>query len=319
MGHGTLVAGVVGAVGNNGKGVTGVAWNVKIMAGKCFDNFGHGFDSAIIFCIEYACTNGARIINASWGITNSLAVSNALARARDAGIIVVAACGNGGTNIDINPTYPTAFHLENVVSVAAIRTNDTLSTFSNYGATNVHLAAPGEQIGVDRQLLDRARSLVRETTLNERECRGVVPRRDPLDGAGERQAVRDHPNVLREIDAYRGAARLELRVRDAAVEIAIEPQQQIDIVERQPNDRMNRAAIHRILGIADAVGVSARYRDSGEDRENGQTQRNRETEKTTFLGSSPLLRFSVFNRFLCHLRSTRWRGRKYNPGACSMD
>jgi subtilisin family serine protease len=145
-GHGTLVAGVLGAVGNNATGVVGVAWRVQIMACKCFNSFGQGNDSDIITCIDYALTNGAQLINASWGVTNSLAVSNALAAARDAGIIVIAAAGNNATNIDLNPSYPSGFHLDNVVSVAYTTKTDTLAAASNYGATNVHLAAPGEQI-----------------------------------------------------------------------------------------------------------------------------------------------------------------------------
>jgi subtilisin family serine protease len=141
-----MVAGVLGAVGNNGKGVVGVAWQVQIMACKCFNSQGKGTISDCVTCIDYARTNGARIINASWGFTNSLALSNAVYSLRDAGVIVVAACGNDATNIDVNPTYPASYPLDNVVSVAATANDDTLATFSNYGATSVHLAAPGVNI-----------------------------------------------------------------------------------------------------------------------------------------------------------------------------
>jgi subtilisin family serine protease len=145
-GHGTMVAGVLGAVGNNGKGVVGVAWRVQIMACKCFNSQGKGTVSDCVTCIDYARTNGARIINASWGFTNSLALSNAVYSLRDAGIIVVAACGNDATNTDVNPTYPASYPLDNVVSVAATASDDSLANFSNYGATTVHLAAPGVNI-----------------------------------------------------------------------------------------------------------------------------------------------------------------------------
>lgn len=147
-GHGTMVAGVLGAVGNNGKGVSGVAWRVQIMACKCFNNLGVGSVSDAVTCLDYARTNGARIVNASWGFTNSLALSNAVLALRDAGVIVVAACGNGASAVDIdaNPIYPAACPLDNVVSVAYTTRDDTLAAFSYYGATNVHLAAPGEQI-----------------------------------------------------------------------------------------------------------------------------------------------------------------------------
>ena len=145
-GHGTMVAGVLGAMGNNTKGVVGVAWRVQIMDCKCFDSTGGGTVSACLTCFDYARTNGARIINASWGFTNSLALSNGVYSLRDAGIIVVAACGNGATNTDVSPTYPASYPLDNVVSVAATASDDTLAGFSNYGATSVHLGAPGVSI-----------------------------------------------------------------------------------------------------------------------------------------------------------------------------
>jgi subtilisin family serine protease len=146
-GHGTMVAGILGAVGNNGKGVTGVAWRVQIMACKSFDNFGLGNLSATIACLDYARTNGARIINASWGFNpDSLALSNAVLAARNAGIIVVAACGNSSLNVDVTPSYPATYGFDNILSVAYTTRNDTLGANSNYGATNVDLAAPGEQI-----------------------------------------------------------------------------------------------------------------------------------------------------------------------------
>ncbi len=146
--HGTLVAGVIGAVGNNGKGVVGVAWRLQIMACQWLNNFpGSGTVSDCITCLDYARTNGARIINASWGFaTNSLALSNAIVSLRDAGIILVAACGNSTNNMDTNPTYPSGLQLDNIVSVAATTSNDILSAYSNYGATNVLLAAPGDNI-----------------------------------------------------------------------------------------------------------------------------------------------------------------------------
>src|SRR6266850_1734179 len=132
-GHGTLVSGVLGAVGNNGKGVVGVAWRVQIMACKCFNNQRMGFDSDIITCIDYARTNGAKIMNASLGHTNySQSLSNAIASARDAGVIFVAACGNNAANIDVPPYYyPASYNLDNIVSVAYTTRNDTLGGFSS--------------------------------------------------------------------------------------------------------------------------------------------------------------------------------------------
>ena len=147
-GHGTMVAGVLGAVGNNGKGVCGVAWQVQMMACKCLNN-GTGSDSTVTACINYALTNGAKIINASFDSpAPSLAVSNAIVAAQDAGIIWVASAGNGnpGVNIDLTPSYPSCYGLDNIVSVAYTTRADALGSLSNYGATNVDLAAPGDQI-----------------------------------------------------------------------------------------------------------------------------------------------------------------------------
>jgi subtilisin family serine protease len=146
-GHGTLMAGVLGAVGNNGKGVVGVAWQVRMMACKCFSAGGQSSDSAIIACIDYAQTNGARILSASFDSPSySQAVSNAIYAARNSGIIFVASCGNNTANIDVTPHYPACYSIDNIVSVAYTTRNDALGGFSNYGATNVDLAAPGDQI-----------------------------------------------------------------------------------------------------------------------------------------------------------------------------
>ena len=151
-GHGTQVSGVLGAVGNNGTGVVGVAWQVQMMACKCLNSSGVGSDSDLITCIDFACTNGTRIINASVAGPNfSSAVSNAITGARAAGIIFVAAAGNGtppnpGTDDDVIPAYPACYQIDNIVPVAYTTDTDDLGQFSNYGATNVALAAPGDQI-----------------------------------------------------------------------------------------------------------------------------------------------------------------------------
>lgn len=143
-GHGTLVSGVLGGYGNNGKGVAGVAWRVQIMAGKCLDSGGTGSDSTLIACIDFARTNGARIINASLDSAGySEALSNAIVSTRDAGIIFIASAGNKSVNIDATPRYPSCYDIDNIISVAATTRADILGGFSNYGATNVDLAAPG--------------------------------------------------------------------------------------------------------------------------------------------------------------------------------
>ena len=146
-GHGTHVSGIIGATGNNGVGITGVAWQVQLMACKFLDSQGDGSVSDAIQCLDYARLKGARVINASWGFDEfSRALYSAVARARDAGIVFVAAAGNEGYDTDSHPEYPADFALDNVVSVMAINRVGDIPVFSNYGARTVHLAAPGSDI-----------------------------------------------------------------------------------------------------------------------------------------------------------------------------
>lgn len=146
-GHGSLVSGTLGGVGDNGKGVAGVAWRVQIMACKCLDAAGNGSDSDLITCIDYARTNGARIITASLDSpAYSQALSNAIYSARNADIIFVASSGNNSANLDLNPRYPASYDIDNIVAVAYTTRNDTLGSLSNYGATSVDLAAPGAEM-----------------------------------------------------------------------------------------------------------------------------------------------------------------------------
>lgn len=147
-GHGTHVAGTIGARGNNGFGLAGVAWNVKLMALKFLTADGGGATSDAIACIEYAVKNGARIINASWGGPDySYALERAIRVAGNSGVIFVAAAGNEAANNDYAPSYPANFAGQNILSVAATTKYDTLdSAYSNYGLRTVDLAAPGSGI-----------------------------------------------------------------------------------------------------------------------------------------------------------------------------
>jgi subtilisin family serine protease len=147
-GHGTHVAGIIGAAGDNGKGVVGVAWKVQIMACKFLDSANKGTISDAIECIQYARSKGAHIINASWSIpSHSTALQSAISQARDAGIIFVTAAGNEALNIDVTPRYPASYDLDNIVVVAATtRTHELDRIISNYGAATVDLGAPGVSI-----------------------------------------------------------------------------------------------------------------------------------------------------------------------------
>jgi subtilisin family serine protease/subtilisin-like proprotein convertase family protein len=147
QGHGTHVAGTIGAVGNNGVGVTGINWNVQIMALKFLGADGSGSTSDAIRALDYAVRMGAHVSNNSYGeSTFSQAFVDALEDAQAAGHIFVAAAGNNSANNDASPFYPASFDVANVISVAATDHADRLASFSNYGATTVDLAAPGENI-----------------------------------------------------------------------------------------------------------------------------------------------------------------------------
>jgi subtilisin-like proprotein convertase family protein len=144
FGHGTHVAGIIGAVGNNAIGVTGVAWHVQLMALKFLDSQGNGNDVGAIEAINFAVSHGATVINASWGgAGNDAALQSELQSAQKAGVIVVAAAGNNGKNTDLAPFYPADYKLDNIISVAATDRTDSLAGFSDYGVHTVDLAAPG--------------------------------------------------------------------------------------------------------------------------------------------------------------------------------
>lgn len=143
-GHGTHLAGIVGAVTDNARGIAGVAWRTQLMACKFLDSAGNGYNSDAIACIEFARSKGAHILNLSWGGAEfSAAVSNALWAARADGLLVVAAAGNNAGNTDFIPYYPASLALDNLVAVGASTRTDDRWSFSNYGLTNVDLFAPG--------------------------------------------------------------------------------------------------------------------------------------------------------------------------------
>ncbi|MBA4147106.1 MAG: S8 family serine peptidase [Verrucomicrobia bacterium] len=147
LGHGTQVAGVAGAVGNNGVGIVGVSWRVKLMACRFFSDSGDGFLSDAIQSIDYARAKGAHIINASFVNTSySSSFYTAINNCRTAGIIFVAAAGNDTINNDATPYYPASYNLDNIVAVAATTRIDSLASYSNYGATSVDLGAPGSSL-----------------------------------------------------------------------------------------------------------------------------------------------------------------------------
>jgi subtilisin family serine protease len=138
-GHGTHVAGTVAAVGDNGLGIVGVAWEAQVMAVKFLDAGGSGTDSGGAAAILYAVDNGADVVNASWGGTGfSPVVADAIAAAHAAGVVFVAAAGNDSSLL--GDFYPAGD--PNVITVSAFDHTDTIAFFSNYGPA-IDVGAPG--------------------------------------------------------------------------------------------------------------------------------------------------------------------------------
>jgi subtilisin family serine protease len=153
VGHGTHTAGTVGAVGDNGVGVTGVSQNVKLMILKTFRPmlllFCSATDADLLQAIDYTTLMGVRVSSNSWGGTGfSSIMRDSIRRTRS---LFVVAAGNGGTdgvgdNNDFTPQYPASYDLDNIVSVAATTHTDALARFSNFGVQSVDLGAPGADI-----------------------------------------------------------------------------------------------------------------------------------------------------------------------------
>ena len=151
MHHGTVVAGLIGAVGNNAVGITGVNWDTSIMAVRVLNSDGQGEIFNIAQGIRYATDNGADVINMSLsGFAESQGLNDAIDYAYSKGSVVIAAAGNAaigafGENIDIVQTYPACSdNGENqVIAVAALDSNDKKAAFSDYGTKCIDMSAPG--------------------------------------------------------------------------------------------------------------------------------------------------------------------------------
>jgi len=149
--HGTVIAGIIGAAANNGLGITGINWNVSIMPLRVLDGTGSGSSTNVRRAIRYAVENGADVINLSltFNATDDR-LRETIAWAHEQGVVVVAAAGNGGLDLNTQLVYPACFDVELhdniVIGVASTDHQDTRSDFSNYGSRCVDIAAPGEHI-----------------------------------------------------------------------------------------------------------------------------------------------------------------------------
>ncbi|MFA6170982.1 MAG: S8 family serine peptidase [Patescibacteria group bacterium] len=154
--HGTIVAGIAASAGNNATGIAGVTWRAKIMPLKVLDDAGQGNTLSVIKAIDYAISKGANILNFSFvGFGYSEALNEAIKRAHDAGVLVVAAAGNEsedgqGFFLDQTPMYPVCHDGPNgenwVIGVAAVDSIDQKSKFSSFGFKCIDLSAPGESV-----------------------------------------------------------------------------------------------------------------------------------------------------------------------------
>ncbi|HSB44835.1 MAG TPA: S8 family peptidase [Nitrospira sp.] len=147
--HGTHVSGTTAARGGNGIGVAGVCWNIQLISAKFLGRNG-GTTANAIKAVNYVTDlktrHGLKIVatNNSWGGGGySQGLSDAIKNAGAANILFVAAAGNSGVNIDITPSYPASYTLDNIIAVAAIDKSGNLASWSNYGSTSVDLGAPG--------------------------------------------------------------------------------------------------------------------------------------------------------------------------------
>ncbi len=147
-GHGTHCAGTIAAVGNNDFGVAGVNWDVKVMGLKFLDSDGSGDDFDAIRCIDFAIEHGAKVLSNSWGGYGEVPeLEEAIERAQRRGALFIAAASNDNVNNDgPNPSYPSSYQTENIISVMSIDPSGGKSWFSNYGLRSVDLAAPGSEI-----------------------------------------------------------------------------------------------------------------------------------------------------------------------------
>lgn len=145
--HGTHVAGIIGARGNNSLGVAGVNWTASVMALRCDRGCDNEFWGGQHDGLDYAIDNGARVSNHSYGASGSDFTWTQIAVAGQAfGHIAVCSAGNDGEDVDVNPHQPSGSPASNVISVGSLDEGGGISDFSNYGATQVDLFAPGGAI-----------------------------------------------------------------------------------------------------------------------------------------------------------------------------
>lgn len=151
-GHGTHVAGTIGAVGDNATGIAGINWSVQLLSLKAFNQYGTANTSDIVACMNKLVELrqrgfNIRVANHSWSSSAySQALHDAFSRAEALGILHVAAAGNFTTDLDFVPSWPAAFPGRGILAVSSTSSTDGMAPFSNFGHVEVDLAAPGHNI-----------------------------------------------------------------------------------------------------------------------------------------------------------------------------
>jgi hypothetical protein len=258
--HGTHVAGIIGASGNNGKGITGVAWKVRLMAVKFIGSSGFGYDSDAIEAIDYARRMGASVINASWGGgAYSQALADTIDRTREAGMIFVAAAGNDGVSSDYAPFYPASYPHNNIISVAASTTTDGMASFSNHGLRTVDIAAPGASVYSTYNSSDTAYATLSGTSMAAPHVVGAVallkaqfPSATPAEIIDRLLATTDHlPSFAQQV---RSGGRLNLA--RALTQTVILP---LPVILQQPQGVMAEAGGVAIFTSSVSGGAPLSY------------------------------------------------------------
>lgn len=214
-GHGTHVAGTIGARGNNGVGVTGVEWQSALMPLRICDANGDCNYAAAVRAIDYAADHGARVINGSFaGFDGSDAIRSAIRSAP--GSLFVFSAGNWGADTGRQPTYPCAYNEPNLICVTASGPTDGLLGIANYGSA-VDIAAPGEEIlsTYARNLNDGAYAFMDGTSMAAPQVSGAAalvwsrfPSESPSQVRTRLLEGADHPGLLQGL--LGGAGRLNV-------------------------------------------------------------------------------------------------------------
>lgn len=145
-GHGSHVSGVIAASTNNRTGISGINWNARVMGVRAVPNWSDETDADVIEAFLYAADNGARVVNCSFGKSESGQAVAETMRSLSNQVLFVLAAGNDGKDIDRTPTYPASFDVDNAITVAALKQDGKRVYFSNYGKEGVDIGAPGVDI-----------------------------------------------------------------------------------------------------------------------------------------------------------------------------